>query len=112
MSLACQFNDDDALDWTASPFCCPLGRKSFRQFFVTHYKQFSPHNEALLCNVGIWFSGGEVAFNKTVICLILWHQISALCNISLVLPFLVKFLEVIKPFCAVLPEIQKPERKV
>jgi len=24
----------------------------------------------------------------------------------------VKFLEVIKPFCAVLPEIQKPERKV
>lgn len=25
---------------------------------------------------------------------------------------LVKFLEVIKPFCAVLPEIQKPERKV
>lgn len=26
--------------------------------------------------------------------------------------FSVKFLEVIKPFCAVLPEIQKPERKV
>jgi hypothetical protein len=26
--------------------------------------------------------------------------------------FIVKFLEVIKPFCAVLPEIQKPERKV
>lgn len=26
--------------------------------------------------------------------------------------FPVKFLEVIKPFCAVLPEIQKPERKV
>lgn len=26
--------------------------------------------------------------------------------------FAVKFLEVIKPFCAVLPEIQKPERKV
>ncbi|KTG47271.1 hypothetical protein cypCar_00026664 [Cyprinus carpio] len=24
----------------------------------------------------------------------------------------IKFLEVIKPFCAVLPEIQKPERKV
>jgi len=37
---------------------------------------------------------------------------SMLCNISHVLPFLVKFLEVIKPFCAVLPEIQKPERKV
>uniref|UniRef100_A0A8C7SS53 Translocon Sec61/SecY plug domain-containing protein n=1 Tax=Oncorhynchus mykiss TaxID=8022 RepID=A0A8C7SS53_ONCMY len=26
--------------------------------------------------------------------------------------FSVKFLEVIKPFCAVLPEIQKPERKI
>ncbi|GAA6085932.1 protein transport protein Sec61 subunit alpha isoform 2, partial [Tachysurus ichikawai] len=26
--------------------------------------------------------------------------------------FRVKFLEVIKPFCAVLPEIQKPERKI
>ncbi|EAW86323.1 Sec61 alpha 2 subunit (S. cerevisiae), isoform CRA_a [Homo sapiens] len=24
----------------------------------------------------------------------------------------IKFLEVIKPFCAVLPEIQKPERKI
>ena len=26
--------------------------------------------------------------------------------------FSVKFLEFVKPFCAVLPEIQKPERKV
>lgn len=26
--------------------------------------------------------------------------------------FLVKFLEVIKPFCSILPEIEKPERKV
>uniref|UniRef100_A0A8C1GCQ6 SEC61 translocon alpha 1 subunit n=1 Tax=Cyprinus carpio TaxID=7962 RepID=A0A8C1GCQ6_CYPCA len=32
-------------------------------------------------------------------------------NISAFL-FTVKFLEVIKPFCAVLPEIQKPERKI
>uniref|UniRef100_A0A8C6U0V4 Protein transport protein SEC61 subunit alpha n=1 Tax=Neogobius melanostomus TaxID=47308 RepID=A0A8C6U0V4_9GOBI len=29
-----------------------------------------------------------------------------------VFSFAVKFLEVIKPFCAVLPEIQKPERKI
>lgn len=33
-------------------------------------------------------------------------------NIPPIVCFLVKFLEVIKPFCAVLPEIQKPERKV
>lgn len=33
-------------------------------------------------------------------------------NYTKICLFSVKFLEVIKPFCAVLPEIQKPERKV
>ena len=28
------------------------------------------------------------------------------------LPFSVKFLEFVKPFCSILPEIQKPERKI
>lgn len=33
-------------------------------------------------------------------------------NSAFVSPIKVKFLEVIKPFCVILPEIQKPERKV
>jgi len=99
VSLACQFNDDDALDWTASPYCCPLG-------IMSQYKQFSPHNEVLI------LGNGSVYVMLNVIKLKFDGTKSMLCNISYVLPFLVKFLEVIKPFCAVLPEIQKPERKV
>jgi hypothetical protein len=33
-------------------------------------------------------------------------------QLKYVFSFSVKFLEVIKPFCSILPEIAKPERKV
>lgn len=37
----------------------------------------------------------------------------SVCSLCLLTYFCtVKFLEVIKPFCVILPEIQKPERKV
>lgn len=39
-------------------------------------------------------------------------KVSQSLNSSFVSPIKVKFLEVIKPFCVILPEIQKPERKV
>nr|CAD7428521.1 unnamed protein product [Timema monikensis] len=40
--------------------------------------------------------------NKSRRCSVMWWQPSAR----------VKFLEVIKPFCGILPEIAKPERKI
>lgn len=40
------------------------------------------------------------------------QKVSQSLNSSFVSPIKVKFLEVIKPFCVILPEIQKPERKV
>jgi len=52
--------------------------------------------------------GGATTFSKTTLSYAQTRHY-LYCNASF---FSVKFLEFVKPFCSILPEIQKPERKI